>query len=89
MPRHPPYALSSLTIKLTQDEARANSQSAALRICVFPKLQWLPDIQFSKNNRAQLDARTGLLELGSRIKLVENTGIEPMTSCLQGRRSPN
>ncbi len=28
-------------------------------------------------------------ELDSRIELVENTGIEPVTSCVQGRRSPS
>ncbi len=37
----------------------------------------------------QLDAKTELFELGFRIELVENTGIEPVTSCVQGRRSPS
>ena len=33
--------------------------------------------------------KSSSFELDFRIELVENTGIEPVTSCVQGRRSPS
>jgi hypothetical protein len=71
MPRHPPYALNSLTIKKLLSEsvyldttfARASYQSYAI----------------VKERIKQI----------TRDEMVEVNGIEPMTSCLQGRRSPN
>ena len=81
-PRHPPYALSSLTIKFKAD-------------AVFPFL-----MQLSKSNAiclaktiyvtsepATLAGRPPMFQ--ALITLVEVNGIEPMTSCVQSRRSPD
>ena len=83
-PRHPPYALSSLTItrKLTffirgglLPGLRTTTASGTLRH--FGKL---PFVEYSvvKQQRGRAP-----------IPLVENTGLEPATSWLQTRRSPS
>ena len=75
-PRHPPYALSSLTMTMV-----VFSPSAFVT---------LPD-QLSKNlGPVPGSLRTGVPSAGIRKpSLVENTGIEPVTSWLQTRRSPS
>ena len=82
-PRHPPCALSSLTEHLVLDVSPYPSSS----------------IQFSKiakNPRAALRPRGAKIVLSLRGPLqaadpylVEIAGIEPATSGLQSRRSPN
>jgi hypothetical protein len=58
---------------------------------VFEKNYRLQDIQLSKNRlRARALRRGHARALRSRPKLVvENTGLEPVTSWLQTRRSPS
>ena len=88
-PRHPPYALSSLTIFAI----------TTLRITLL-----YTRIQFSKNNLTAVFQPTGDWPKGPVINdrvsriidhyslnsiLVELIGIEPTTSGLQNRRSPN
>ena len=68
-PRHPPYALSNLTIKFGQDK-----KSAANSI-----VKDLFYVSISLKTR----------EIFSLCKLVELTGIEPATSGVQNRRSPD
>jgi hypothetical protein len=81
-PRHSPYALSSLTIDMRTHTGlqtafasvrRCESFSAHCVECVVGKNYRLQDIQLSKNPNT----------------LVENTGLEPVTSWLQTRRSPS
>jgi hypothetical protein len=75
-PRHPPYALSSLTmnghLSPSAFATKPDRLSKNLESAVGPSLpgQW--------PGRERL-----------RASLVENTGIEPVTSWLQTRRSPN
>ena len=79
MPRHPPYALSSLTIK--------KSCYLGLRLC----------FTFACPRRTLAPAslrRVSRLSSYAIVKdrlyaLVEVNGFEPMTSCVQGRRSPS
>ena len=76
-PRHPPYALSSLTMN-----GHVSPSAFAT----------LPD-QLSKSFGSESRIlSSGPLRSGTehpRTPLVENTGIEPVTSWLQTRRSPN
>ena len=74
-------------------------------ICVFEKNYRLQDIQLSKNlgtndvsNYGRLNSRTDsnhVARLANRatarpsVSVVENTGLEPVTSWLQTRRSPS
>ena len=67
-PRHPPYALSNLTIKFGQDKkSAAYSIVKELFIYLFLKAR----------------------KTFSVLRLVELTGIEPATSGVQNRRSPD
>ena len=86
-PRHPPYALSSLTIKFTPSEilvriSRSQSYDFFLvftRRYLIVKDQYfriVPEIKGSLNE----------LLISSAI-LVEVSGIEPLTPCLQSRCS--
>src|SRR5262249_41771223 len=78
VPRHSPYTLSSLTIRNStymRSRLLANiCEPYAHCVCVVGKNYRLQNIQLSKNERT---------------KLVENTGLEPVTSWLQTRRSPS
>jgi hypothetical protein len=74
-PRHPPYALSSLTIKFSQGKNEK---------CRFVELSKIDSM---------LNPQTGVfaysISILNRMTLVELTGIEPATSGVQNRRSPN
>ena len=101
-PRHSPYALSSLTkcsLHLTFFAFRPEGRIATN---MWSKNYRLQNIQLSKNRRKLLSAfvasrlRRDSLRWLARPKqrialrrLVENTGIEPVTSWLQTRRSPS
>ena len=71
-PRHPPYALSNLTIKFGQDKKCRflNFQRSFFNLYLSPKLGE-NFLNFSSQN------------------MVELTGIEPATSGVQNRRSPD
>src|SRR5688500_7609112 len=82
-PRHSPYALSSLTVEIESDvpasvcihlAATTNPLILTRTACSNEKLP-LQDIQLSKSELVE--------------NLVENTGLEPVTSWLQTRRSPS
>jgi hypothetical protein len=68
-PRHPPYALSNLTIKFSQDKKSA-ANSIVKDLFYFSISLKTREIFFLCN-------------------LVELTGIEPATSGVQNRRSPD
>jgi hypothetical protein len=71
VPRHSPYALSSLTqVSLTHC------------VCVVKEL---PIAKYSVVKEPRRDARVP----AAAKKAVENTGLEPVTSWLQTRRSPS
>ncbi len=65
VPRHPPYALSNLTLNLIPPYDRLLYTSSLL-LYSFSILSKIVHMRF-----------------------VELSGIEPLTSCVQGRRSPN
>ena len=69
-PRHPPFALSSLTTNFLME----NIAWLHSRISVFG---------------FQRSSRVTLAEIVLRSRLVEMTGFEPATPCLQSRCSPN
>ena len=76
MPRHPPYTLNNLTLFLLLTHM---AFIMAYSIVKEPKMS-------DKN----LIAHSILLEIARELsKLVELSGIEPLTPCLQSRRSPN
>ena len=84
VPRHSPYTLSSLTIR-NSDLFRSHSRGPLIRpyahcVCVVGKNYRLQNIQLSKTRPSRSDGPA---------KLVENTGLEPVTSWLQTRRSPS
>ena len=79
-PRHPPYALNNLTIKLMPfSHSLCNCQRTTRYVS-------------QKTDLCDIRAREPCGPLsnvtGSRF-LVEVNGIEPMTSCVQSRRSPD
>jgi hypothetical protein len=79
-PRHPPYTLNSLTIKLMPfSHSLCNCQRATRY--VSPK-------RYLCNIRARGPLWPPSNVSGSHF-LVEVNGIEPMTSCVQSRRSPD
>ena len=73
-PRHPPYALYNLTKKHGKDA----SSTSVLLSC-------------QRANPRQGEAAEALLSQTPRPEksLVEITGLEPVTSCVQSRRSPS
>ena len=78
-PRHPPFALNSLaTNHLSQScWCLLKTTSSSRFLCTtFPNCQ-----------RTNIDET--LLSGTTRTSLVEVNGIEPMASCVQGRRSPS
>jgi hypothetical protein len=106
MPRHPPYALNSLTIKKSSTlcdrffylmlvvTCRLKASNCS---CIVSSLMQLSKIKKtgsefyvprSKLKTSSLQPRTLSIERRTEC-LVEVNGIEPMTSCVQGRRSPN
>ncbi len=117
-PRHPPYALSSLTSKpsepmptalrigMNPTESSDATGTLGHTACVVGKNYRLQDIQLSKSRRLTRPASSapsasenpeepdGRESDSSRPDrraplLVENTGLEPVTSWLQTRRSPS
>jgi hypothetical protein len=82
-PRHPPYALSNLTIKFGQDKKAAVLLKLSKNCFLFilsPK---------PLGNDSFLSLREMYIQLAmTLIGMVELTGIEPATSGVQNRRSP-
>ena len=82
-PRHPPYALSNLTIKFGQDKKAAVLLKLSKNCFLFilsPK---------PLGNDFFLSLREMYIQLAmTLIGMVELTGIEPATSGVQNRRSP-
>ena len=77
MPRHPPYALSSLTIKKLFSANRHYLVLLGVDTSVFvPTYVHLSSYAIVKEREIVYE-------------LVEVNGFEPMASCVQGRRSPN
>ncbi len=84
MPRHPPYALSSLTIKKSfflrdfgftlyfADTGSVPARQTLFLVCACFRSSYAI-----------------VKELKLCVELVEVNGFEPMASCVQGRRSPN
>jgi hypothetical protein len=52
------------------------------------KSDLIPRFAQEKRNRSGFNHRSGKIVLGL-LSLVEVNGFEPMTSCVQGRRSPS
>ncbi len=77
VPRHPPYALNNLT---------ENPWFAADRFYSLP-----PDHFWLSNTRFYLQTvvKEQVIIFDGELSFVENTGFEPVTSALQGRRSPS
>ena len=84
-PRHPPYALISLTITLPLTK-RGQRLTQRLMIPLNPDCQRTIRVRNPKVNAERLFC-PHLHDPGRR--LVELSGIEPLTSALQGRRSPS
>ena len=78
-PRHPPYALRSLTKRVPGPNRTNRPDRKTLR-----HYKKLPFAEYSvvKDPAARTPRRR-------RAKMVENTGLEPVTSWLQTRRSPS
>jgi hypothetical protein len=79
-PRHPPFALISLTNPL-----KATGSSQVLASLLLNPYSVVKD---RKAHRA-LNTRLTLFQSPTQFSVVEVNGIEPMTSCVQGRRSPS
>ena len=79
-PRHPPYTLSSLTIKYLRRE------SFSIYPTLLSKILITAD-QKAPRRRSQGASSSALSD--QPLKLVELTGIEPATYGLQSRRSPS
>ena len=101
VPRHPPSALSSLTISLFTTKLTLNAcvvhrhhrAEARRPTCTASALRFrYPAIQLSKIKNSEslkLNVEETLDAQPYTFILVEVNGIEPMTSCVQGRRSPS
>jgi hypothetical protein len=79
VPRHPPYALSNLT------ENFYSQIVCALSVCFYGSVKFF---RFSSENIFTLSIFQRTI-IPDKSGLVELIGIEPITSALQGRRSPN
>jgi hypothetical protein len=92
-PRHPPYALSNLTIKFSQDKKAANSivKELIYRSITPPGGYGLLilSLQAKQSHRQPLGLPRHYIPRNDAKNLVELTGIEPATSGVQNRRSPN
>ena len=101
VPRHPPSALNSLTISLFSFFLALNAcvvhrclRAEVLRpTCTASALRFrYPAIQLSKIKNSEslkLNVEFALNTQPYSFNMVEVNGIEPMTSCVQGRRSPS
>ena len=89
-PRHPPFALNSLVILIA---TYANTffiyGEIALLSILFSKNQIESPIPFFIIETSRLKAKNNFWLPAVISHLVEVNGIEPMTSCVQGRCSPN
>ena len=81
VPRHPPYALISLTKTSFQQITTVLCKESILQ---FGELIYPIHIQLSKSSRENPERSIKYI-----TSLVEITGIEPVTSGLQSRRSPS
>ena len=85
-PRHSPYALTSLTINLPL--ANVVSCACSQRLC-FTLTSWSDCQRTFQARSPKLGAKSFHRHLRvSRRKMVELRGVEPLTSAVQGRRSP-
>src|SRR5262245_38304583 len=97
-PRHPPYALSSLTTTFTLLE------HCSRQFMPYVHLLLIQDLRLSMNPGPSArcavaktppaealagEARPLAATMAAQTGVVELTGFEPATSALQGRRSPN
>ena len=104
-PRHPPYALSNLTIKFSQDKKNSATFIQLSKNCLFLFPQNLGENfivhpilslrgALRRSNLPGIPMRSPrllwrLAMTTNNKGLVELTGIEPATSGLQNRRSPS
>ena len=95
-PRHPPYALSSLTILghrripgIRRPRRRISEIAPMPKHCVITESYRLWSIQLSNISRGSRPAPGAPSCHAPADNLVENTGLEPVTSWLQTRRSPS
>ncbi len=100
-PRHPPCALSSLTIRSCSSCHFPCFACAKPKVVPFRSLTpavylikhftCLHKISLKECSNSHLLSFRYLVfkEQAYKILLVEPSGIEPLTSCLQGRRSPS
>ena len=101
VPRHPPSALSSLTISLFTTKLALNAcvvhrclRAEVLRpTCTASALRFrYPAIQLSKIKNSEslkLNVEFALNTQPYSFNMVETNGVEPLTSCVQSRRSTN
>jgi hypothetical protein len=88
IPRHPPSALSSLTIK--PDSLNSATVSFLPYYSIIKDLTTLISVSSSKLKAQSSKFLPFSFQLSTfSYFLVEVNGIEPMTSCVQGRRSPS
>src|SRR5687768_8168634 len=78
LPRHPPYALSSLIINLPKALFYKYLNSLFVDLPI--------NIQLSKTSNAPLNCK---FSFAIPLREMEMIGFEPTASALQGRRSPN
>ena len=103
VPRHPPYALIHLTS--SESPSVSNADGLSLKISSMKNLYWFSRciiivvVTQTLNLKSllgdnflisfQFDTFFFRIVQFSRYKMVETRGIEPLTSCVQGRRSPS
>ena len=90
VPRHSPYALSSLTyLHFREFSLIFTKKSPLLKICLTHSFYGL--IVFFMNTlvylKIYLSIYFSMCSRDKKISVVEIKGVEPLTSCLQGRRS--
>ena len=85
-PRHPPWALNSLAINYFL-ELFSCSAFTTFTLCNCQRTTSFTQEWKFENEKSS--TRFSLLIFHSSLFLVEVNGIEPMTSCVQSRRSPN
>ena len=91
MPRHPPYALIHLFehLLLEMSDSILLASSTEFFVCAISRLSKI-NAPLQRQEEALSWIKRGLVPGFHRIgKMVEVNGIEPMTSCLQSRCSPN
>ncbi len=90
-PRHSPYALSSLTIRNSELTLAALSAwlTAACDRSMHTACVWSVKLPFAEYSVVKDPERLQRSAVSVQSNVVENTGLEPVTSWLQTRRSPS